>query len=105
MKSRTALQYQSPVKLQGAASPEKEMYSAQMFGSDNKLRFSNYEDLYEELKPNNKELFIRLCRCGLKRKDILLKENELEIGIITEVISESKLKFMLHFTNTSEKQV
>lgn len=76
-----------------------------MFNSDTKLRFNNYEDLFSELKPNNKELFIRLCRCALKKKDILLKENELEIGIITEVISENKLKFILHFTNTSEKQV
>ena len=29
----------------------------------------------------------------------------MEIGIITEVIAENKLKFLLHFTNTSEKQV
>jgi hypothetical protein len=50
-------------------------------------------------------MFIRLCRCGLKKKDILLKDNEVEVGIISEIVSEQSLKFILHFTNTSEKQV
>lgn len=50
-------------------------------------------------------MFIRLCRCGLKKKDILLKDNEVEVGIISELVSEQSLKFILHFTNTSEKQV
>lgn len=73
--------------------------------STGELKFRQYEDLFCELKPNNKELFIRLCRCGLKKKDILFKENELEIGVISEVVGENKLRFLLHFTNTSEKQI
>ena len=89
-----------------AMSPGKESYQDMVpFTSSTKLRFNNYEDLWSELRPANKELFVRLCRCGLKRKDILFKENELEVGVISEVVSEERVKFMLHFTNTSEKQL
>jgi hypothetical protein len=67
VKSR-AMQMQSPGKIT--------TNDVQVFSNDKRLRFNNYEDLYLELRPNNKELFIRLCRCGLKKKDILLKDNE-----------------------------
>ena len=86
-------------------SPGRDSQAVMAFSSDSRLRFNNYEDLWSELRPASKELFVRLCRCGLKKKDILFKENELEVGIISEVVSEERVKFMLHFTNTSEKQL
>lgn len=77
LKSKTALMYQSPNKLQLQSPPtqQAEMYSGNVYNSEKKLRFNNYEDFFLELKPKNKELFIRLCRCALKKKDILFKEN------------------------------
>ena len=37
---------------------------------------------------DSRELFLRFSRCSLKKKDLLMKENELEIGLITEKITE-----------------
>ena len=58
-----------------------------------------------ELKPFSKESFLRLCRSSFKKKDILFKENEFEIGVISENLSDNKVSFLLHLTNIAEKQV
>lgn len=72
MKSKTN-QFLSPGKLLSPS--QQDTPHTNFFANEKNLKYNNYEDLYIELKPINKELFIRLCRCGLKKKDILLKEN------------------------------
>lgn len=58
-----------------------------------------------ELKPVSKESFLRLCRSAFKKKDILFKENEVEIGVISETITDNKVSFLLHLTNVAERQI
>lgn len=45
--------------------------------------FKKYEALRNQIFSTEKELFLRFCRCCLKKKDLLLKENGFEIGIIS----------------------
>lgn len=49
-----------------------------------------------------RESYIRFCRSCLKNKELLYKENELEIGVISERLSSSKLRLLLHYTNNAD---
>lgn len=51
--------------------------------------FKKYERLRNQYFKNDKERYLRFCRCCLKRKDLLIKEGELEVGLISEVLSNN----------------
>lgn len=69
------------------------------------FKFKKYETLRNKLWNKNKEEWYRLTRCALKKKDILFKENEFEIGIIFNEIGSNYFEAILFFTNMSDYQM
>lgn len=49
-----------------------------------------------------RDCYLRFCRSCLKNKELLYKENELEVGVISERMSASKLRLVLHYTNNAD---